>query len=90
MGVDFRGCEVLVSEQFLNGAEVGKVCETIVRQSCPEICINDAKSSEDMYRLFADVGKAFGTLLPEKSSFEKFSERIPATPESAAVSGNVS
>ena len=74
----------------LNGAEVDKVCKTIVRQSCPEICINDAKSNEDMFRLFEDVGKAFGTLLPEKSSFEKFSERIPATPESAAVSGNVS
>ena len=60
----------------LNGAEVDRVCATIVGQRCSEICINDAKVKEDIFGLFAEVGKAFETLLPEKSSFEKSS--VPA------------
>jgi len=55
----------------LNGSEVDRVCNSIVRQSCPEICINDAKTDEDIFGLFAEVAKAFETLLPERSSFEK-------------------
>ncbi len=59
----------------LNGAELDKVCKTIVGQKCSEICINDANSDEDIFQLFSEVKKAFGTLLPEKSSFEKNSDR---------------
>ena len=57
----------------LNSSEVDRVCRTIVRQSCPAICINDSKTDEDIFGMFAEVAKAFETLLPEKSDFEKTS-----------------
>jgi hypothetical protein len=61
----------------LTGPEVDRVCRAIVRQSCPEICINDAKTKEDIFGMFAETAKAFGTLLPERSSFEKNSVKMP-------------
>ena len=50
---------------------VKTVCETIVGQSYPTVCMNDSPGCEDVFRLFGKVAEAFETLLPEKSSFEK-------------------
>ena len=54
---------------------VETVCRNITGQSCPEICINDTKNCDHIYELFEKAAAAFETLLPEKSSFEKFPPR---------------
>ena len=54
---------------------VDAVCRNIMGQSCPEICINDTENCGNIYDLFEKTAAAFETLLPEKSSFEKFPAR---------------
>ena len=51
---------------------MGWMCETIKNQRIPQICINDTKSNDtDPEESMREICKAFATILPEKSSFEK-------------------
>ena len=61
----------------VDAAHLDKICDTIRTQSLPEICLNDKGSIEEMERCFAKVSQAFDRLLPEKSSFEKNSGKMP-------------
>ena len=55
----------------LNGATLGRVCDIIRRGVFCELCLNDKGSNAELERCFAEVARAFESILPEKSSFEK-------------------
>ena len=57
----------------LNTNALIPICNAINRQSCPQICLNDKlrTHSSDFETCIREVSRAFDTLLPEKSSFEK-------------------
>jgi hypothetical protein len=59
----------------LDDKTVDMVCRMIRDRSCPEICINDTENCENITDLFGEVTKAFETLLPAKSSFEKITQK---------------
>lgn len=48
-----------------------RACAAIKRREWPQICLNDGGTAADPERCFAALEEAFGTILPEKSSFEK-------------------
>ena len=50
---------------------LAQVCEEVRRQACPQICLNDTERTKDAGRCFAEVAKAFDSILPDKSSFER-------------------
>ena len=56
---------------MVNSANLPQICSTIRRQSSPQICLNDKENTPDLDYCFSELSKAFDTLLPEKSSFEK-------------------
>lgn len=60
-----RGCHINISTQYLEG-----VCNIIKTQSQPQICLNDSEHNDNPELCFAEIRKAFETILPEKSSFE--------------------
>lgn len=64
--LDFRGRSVVLTAE-----NASRICESIRNQEYPQICINDSDSIRDAGRVFADVAKAFDSILPVKSSFEK-------------------
>lgn len=45
--------------------------KAIRRGAYPEICLNDKSGNADPDRCFAEIAKAFDSILPEKSAFEK-------------------
>ena len=47
------------------------ICNDIRKQSFPEICINDSGDEAEMRLCLDEIHKAFDSLLPDKSSFEK-------------------
>ena len=55
----------------LNGETLGRVCDIIRRGVFCELCLNDKGSNAELERCFAEVARAFESILPEKSSFEK-------------------
>ena len=61
----------------VDDAHLDKICDIIRTQSFPEICLSDKGSIEELERCFAGVSQAFDRLLPEKSSFEKNSGKMP-------------
>ena len=60
------GRYVVLDEQNLDEA-----CEIVRRQKCQQLCLNDNGAVKDPDYCFAQVAKAFGEILPDKSSFEK-------------------
>ena len=60
----------------LDRGNVDAVCKTITGRTFPDICINDTDGCGDIFSLFSEVAKAFETLLPARSSFEKDSCEI--------------
>lgn len=57
----------------LNANSIAQACNTINRQSSPQICLNDSLSTSfsDFETCIREVSNAFDKLLPDKSSFEK-------------------
>lgn len=48
------------------------ICETIKRQSVPQICINDELKNDTLFETcMRSINNAYHEILPEKSSFEK-------------------
>lgn len=60
------GAFVTLTEKTLENA-----CGMIRRRACSEICLNDKGSNAEPERCFAEVARAFASVLPEKSAFEK-------------------
>lgn len=50
---------------------INVLCDCIARQNHAMICVNDPEENVDFETLAIKLRQAFGTLLPEKSSFEK-------------------
>ena len=48
-----------------------EACETVRRQKYLQLCLNDKSATKDPDYCFEQVAKAFGEILPDKSSFEK-------------------
>lgn len=61
-----RGVFITVDEDNLAG-----LSNIIRRQSFPQICLNDNKSIPEVDQCIQEIIRAFDSLLPEKSSFEK-------------------
>ena len=61
-----RGKFTIIDEEHL-----AQVCEEVCRQVYPQICLNDTERTKDAGRCFAEVAKAFDSILPDKSSFER-------------------
>ena len=55
----------------LNEESVTHVCNAIKQQSYPLLCLNDKSNTPNLDMCFKEVAKAFGDVLPNKSSFEK-------------------
>jgi hypothetical protein len=51
-------------------SELDCICETIKKQSLPQICINENALSHDMEYCSVELVKAFESILPHKSEFE--------------------
>jgi len=61
-----------IGETFLlDDRNLGQVLEAVRRQSYREICINDSERISDPAKAFEELSRAFASLLPSKSSFEK-------------------
>ena len=60
------GRYMVLDEQNLDEA-----CEIVRRQKYLQLCLNDKSATKDPDYCFAQVAKAFGDILPDKSSFEK-------------------
>lgn len=60
------GTFVTLTERTLEQA-----CGQIRRRACSELCLNDKGSNAEPERCFAEVARAFASILPEKSAFEK-------------------
>ena len=52
---------------------LSRICDVIRRQSSPQLCLNDKanEASDEMEECIREVSRAFDSILPEKSSFEK-------------------
>ena len=61
-----RGRFIQVDRDNLAG-----LLDMIGRQSFPQICLNDNKSSPEVDQCIREISMAFDVLLPDKSSFEK-------------------
>ena len=48
-----------------------KICDTVLQQSTPMLCLSDRETTPEVDRCFLEVSEAFNKLLPDKSSFEK-------------------
>ena len=48
-----------------------RICDAILRQAFPMLCIIERETTPEIIRYFQDVSKTFDKLLPDKSSFEK-------------------
>lgn len=55
----------------LDEESISQACETIRRQSHPQLCLNDKGCNTNPEHCFREIAKAFEELLPEKCSFEK-------------------
>ena len=55
----------------LSPDNIKEVCDAIIKQHYPQICINDTQNNIDPDRCAAEIVRAFETILPQKSSFEK-------------------
>ena len=55
----------------LSPNNVEEVSDAIRNQRYPQICINDSLSNTEPARCTAEISKAFQSILPDKSSFEK-------------------
>ena len=56
---------------MVNPDNLSQICNTIRKQSSPQLCLNDKENTPDLDHCFSEVAKEFDKLLPEKSSFEK-------------------
>jgi len=64
--------EKRVGETFILGdGNCDRICAAIRSQAYRQICINDTDRISDPDRTFAEVAKAFDSILPGKSSFER-------------------
>jgi len=54
-----------------NEQNLDEACEVVRRQKYPQLCLNDKIATKDTDYCFAQVAKALGDILPDKSSFEK-------------------
>lgn len=50
---------------------IDSICDLIRKQACPQICLNEKGSCQNLELCVKKVAAALGELLPEKSSFEK-------------------
>ncbi len=50
---------------------VEEICNAIINQSFPQICINDSKNNTTYDYCMEKIAKAFESLFPDKSEFEK-------------------
>lgn len=55
----------------LNRETQERVCDIIRRRAFCELCLNDKGSNAELEQCFGEVARAFESILPEKSSFEK-------------------
>ena len=55
----------------INPDNLSQICNTIERQTLPQLCVNDKEHTSNLELCFSEVSKTFDKLLPEKSSFEK-------------------
>ena len=56
----------------LTAKNLSHACDVIRRQLTPQICLNDkAIEASEMEKCICEISKAFDSILPEKSSFEK-------------------
>ena len=60
------GKSTVIDEEHL-----AQICEDIRRQVCPQLCLNDTEHVKDSRRCTAEIAKAFDSILPDKSTFEK-------------------
>lgn len=65
--VDKLGRVILVSPTKLDD-----ICGIIESKTIPQICVNDSYHNTEPERCMREIARSFETLLPEKSSFEKF------------------
>jgi len=64
--------EQRIGETFLlDDGNLERVAGAIRRQAYREICINDSERISDPAKAFEELSRAFASLLPSKSSFEK-------------------
>lgn len=50
---------------------LNKICIAIIKTECPQICVNDTLENIAPEQCFEDIRKAFHSILPDQSSFEK-------------------
>ena len=50
---------------------LASVCGLVKKQKCPQLCLNDKGSDVTTGRCFEEIARAFESILPDKSSFEK-------------------
>ena len=55
----------------LGEENLDEACEAVRRQKYLQLCLNDKSATKDPDYCFEQVAKAFGEILPDKSSFEK-------------------
>ena len=55
----------------INMRTLAQICDSIRRQSFPQLCVSDRVSGPEMEQCFAELGRTFEILLPDKSTFEK-------------------
>lgn len=56
----------------ISSSIVNEVCEVIRNQSFPQICVNDTEKNDNFSYCSSELLKAFDSILPEQSQFEKF------------------
>lgn len=56
----------------ISSSIVNEVCEMIKNQSFPQICVNDTEKNDNPDYCYSELIKAFDSILPEQSQFEKF------------------
>ena len=61
-----RGMFVLI-----NADNLPRIRDVIKRQTFPQLCWNDKEYTTETEQCFLELSKAFDTILPDKSSFEK-------------------
>lgn len=61
-----RGIDVHISP-----SQIDTICNIIKKQSVSQMCLNDSSDNVDPEFCNNEIRKAFATILPEKSSFEK-------------------
>lgn len=58
-------------EFFMSDAELPALCESIKRQACKIICINDSQGIQSFEQCRDEIIRSFREILPEKSAFER-------------------